>query len=712
MKEENLCLCEVSLGDVVFENVSQQGPSSNDDFVYVDIGSIDRESKAIVEPKLTAIGKIPSRAKQNLRAGDVLISMTRPNLNAVALVPIQLDGAIGSTGFHVLRSKWVSSKFLYYLVQTDAFINEMSSVVQGALYPAVRPKDISSFKFLLPSTFQQSRIVEKLEELLSDLDTGVAELKAAQKKLVQYRQSLLKAAVEGKLTEQWRNNRYASSPQYLTNQERGTTANDTAANTPLSPRGRGGGGEGATTFGLTHSAWLRDRARELRKAQTPQEQALWQQLRAKRFSGFKFRRQQVIGRYIADFVCFEKKLVIELDGGQHSDTKQADEQRDRWLNAQGFRVLRFWNNQWQSQQVGVLDAIWQALHENKPTPPLPNPSPTRGEGLSLAAAVDIEGESGSQPDTSFYLDERGAGEEEENGAQLLERILKQRRAHWEAKHLVKFQAQGKTPPKGWQDKYPEPIKPDTSNLPELPEGWVWASLDQCAMDESAITDGPFGSNLKSSHYQEAGPRVIRLQNIGDGVFLDAKAHISRDHYEELTKHAVEEGDLVVAMLGEVLPRACIVPLGVSPAIVKADCARIRLNKNLAIPKVLISQLNSKPIRDVVLQFVKGIGRPRINLRHIRAIPVAICPMEEQLEIEKALVDAQNAIAEQLKAIELSLKQSAAQRKNILKAAFSGQLVPQDPNDEPARVLLERIRAERVTQQAGNPSKKRSSKTAS
>lgn len=283
----------------------------------------------------------------------------------------------------------------------------------------------------------------------------------------------------------------------------------------------------------------------------------------------------------------------------------------------------------------------------------------------------------------------------ETGAQLLERILQERRVHWEAKQLAKFAQQGKTPPKDWQKKYPEPLAPDTTELPELPEGWVWASVDQCSLDEFAITDGPFGSNLKSSHYEETGPRVIRLQNIGDGVFIDAKAHISEEHYKELKKHAVEKNDLVVAMLGEVLPRACIIPSGVSPAIVKADCARIRLNTNLAIPHVVMSQLNSKPIRDVVLKFVKGIGRPRVNLGHIRAIPLAVCSMEEQREIARALVDAESSIEEQMKAIDHSLKQSTAQRQNILRAAFAGQLVPQDANDEPASVLLERIRAKRA-----------------
>jgi type I restriction enzyme S subunit len=167
------------------------------------------------------------------------------------------------------------------------------------------------------------------------------------------------------------------------------------------------------------------------------------------------------------------------------------------------------------------------------------------------------------------------------------------------------------------------------------------------------------------------------------VFLDTKAHISQNHYEKLTKHAVEEGDLVVAMLGEVLPRACIVPPGVSPAIVKADCARIRLNEDLARSKVLMSQLNSKPTRDVVLKFVKGIGRPRVNLGHIRTIPVAISPMEEQLEIEKALADAQHLVEEKLKAIELSLKQAAAQRQNILPPSLANWFRKTQATNPPA-----------------------------
>jgi type I restriction enzyme S subunit len=122
-----------TLGELADVAVEQTGPTA--DFVYVDISSIDRESKKIIDPKPLTLSQAPSRAKQLLKAGDVLVSMTRPNLNAVALVPEQLDGAIASTGFHVLRSGWLNPEFLLALVQTQSFVDAMSAVVQGALYP-------------------------------------------------------------------------------------------------------------------------------------------------------------------------------------------------------------------------------------------------------------------------------------------------------------------------------------------------------------------------------------------------------------------------------------------------------------------------------------------------------------------------------------------------------------------------------------------------
>ena len=194
---------EVSLSDVATSQIDRFGPTESP-FVYVDISSVDRETKRISDAKSLEVEAAPSRAKQRLKVGDVLVSMTRPNLNAVAMVSSEFDGAIGSTGFHVLRTEFVEPKFLFYLVQTRAFIEAMSVCVQGALYPAVRPKDIESFKFFLPSSAEQHRIVAKIEELFSELDQGVASLKAAREQLKIYRQSLLKNAFEGKLTAAWR----------------------------------------------------------------------------------------------------------------------------------------------------------------------------------------------------------------------------------------------------------------------------------------------------------------------------------------------------------------------------------------------------------------------------------------------------------------------------------------------------------------------------
>jgi very-short-patch-repair endonuclease len=122
-------------------------------------------------------------------------------------------------------------------------------------------------------------------------------------------------------------------------------------------------------------------AKALRANMTEAERRLWYFLRAHRFKGMKFKRQAMIGRYIVDFVSFQRRLVIEVDGGQHADS-EADGRRARWLEGQGFRVLRFWNNEVLSNSGGVLDVIMAASTNPSPGTPLRGapPSPTRGEG--------------------------------------------------------------------------------------------------------------------------------------------------------------------------------------------------------------------------------------------------------------------------------------------------------------------------------------------
>ena len=201
-----------TIGVVVEEKVSQSGPTAGDEFTYVDISSIDNRTKRIISPKAIRREEAPSRARQVLETGDVLVSMTRPNLNAVALIASDLDQSIGSTGFDILRSKFAEPFWLFYAVQTNDFVQAMCRAVQGALYPAVRPHDIRSYLISLPPLAEQRRIVAKLEELFSDLDAGVAALERAKVKLKRYRAAVLKAAVEGRLTAEWREKHPATEP--------------------------------------------------------------------------------------------------------------------------------------------------------------------------------------------------------------------------------------------------------------------------------------------------------------------------------------------------------------------------------------------------------------------------------------------------------------------------------------------------------------------
>jgi len=104
-------------------------------------------------------------------------------------------------------------------------------------------------------------------------------------------------------------------------------------------------------------------ARQLRKAQTDAELTLWARLRNKQLERVKFRRQQPIGPYIVDFVSFERKLVVELDGGQHSgkEARERDEERTTWLKGEGYQLLRFWNSEVLTNTEGVLERIREAL---------------------------------------------------------------------------------------------------------------------------------------------------------------------------------------------------------------------------------------------------------------------------------------------------------------------------------------------------------------
>lgn len=215
------------------------------------------------------------------------------------------------------------------------------------------------------------------------------------------------------------------------------------------------------------------------------------------------------------------------------------------------------------------------------------------------------------------------------------------------------------------------------SVPNAP--WPVVPLGELAASEPAsITDGPFGSKLKSAHYTASGPRVVRLTNIGEMVFVDAKVHISEAHFDSLKRHRVFPDDLVIAALGENPPRACMIPDWLGPAIVKADCIRFKCGPRI-LPKFMLYALHQPELRRHAKSIIHGVGRPRLNLGEIKSLPIPLPPLPEQrrivAEIEQQFTRLDAGVAA-LRRTQANLKRY---RAAVLKAACEGRLLSSDSN---------------------------------
>ncbi|NRN14290.1 MULTISPECIES: restriction endonuclease subunit S [Serratia] len=186
-----------TIGDISVR-CSQRVPDENEQFIYVDIGSINRELKVIENPQYLIGKDAPSRARKEIKAHDIIVSLTRPNLNAVALVSEKYDEQIASTGFEVIRPTLVESRYIFALVRSRHFIDTISGLVQGALYPAAKSSDVQSYEFPLPPLAEQKIISEKLDTLLAQVDSTKARLEQIPQILKRFRQAVLAAVVDGK----------------------------------------------------------------------------------------------------------------------------------------------------------------------------------------------------------------------------------------------------------------------------------------------------------------------------------------------------------------------------------------------------------------------------------------------------------------------------------------------------------------------------------
>lgn len=175
-------------------------PLQDEKFTYLDISSIDNELNRIVDPKIYYGKDAPSRARQRVKAGDILFSTVRTYLKNIATVPAIYDNQIASTGFCVLRSApEIDNQYLFYFTLTKPFLSALAELQRGTSYPAVRDSDVREQLIPLAPLAEQQRIVAAIETHFTRLDAAVAALKRVQANLRRYRASVLKAACEGRL---------------------------------------------------------------------------------------------------------------------------------------------------------------------------------------------------------------------------------------------------------------------------------------------------------------------------------------------------------------------------------------------------------------------------------------------------------------------------------------------------------------------------------
>ena len=279
------------------------------------------------------------------------------------------------------------------------------------------------------------------------------------------------------------------------------------------------------------------------------------------------------------------------------------------------------------------------------------------------------------------------GRDYEPAGQLLARILSERRARWQSQ-----EKRGR--------KYKEPAAPDTSNLPKLPDGWVWCSVAQLA----SVGTGSTPLTSKSQFYQDGTVPWITSAALNHPNIASPNGFVTEQAVRECRLTFYPTHTLLVAMYGEGRTRGKCSELLVRSTINQAIAA-ISMEESASdcrqYTKLFLSN-NYEETR----RLSSGGVQPNLNLGLVRQIAIPLPPLAEQFRIV-ADVDRRLSVIQQAEAaVEANLARADRLRQSILKQAFSGRLVPQDPNDEPASVLLERIRAEREAAQAAAKSKRK------
>ncbi len=299
----------------------------------------------------------------------------------------------------------------------------------------------------------------------------------------------------------------------------------------------------------------------------------------------------------------------------------------------------------------------------------------------------------------------------ETAEQLLERIKKERETHYfskleEWKISIAAWKQNKNVGK-------RPNKPN--NLKELPllssiklsilsnnkptDGWKWVTLDKiCASDRHAIKAGPFGSALKKEFYVKEGYKIYGQEQVISGNHSCGDYYINKEKYEELASCKISACDILISLVGTV-GRVLILPENCKEGIINPRLIKISLNLNFYRPEFFKYFFESIFIKSLYKSMAKGTTMDVLNLSIIQDLPFPLCSLLEQDKIIRELQSKFSVLENIEEKIERNLQKAEALRQSILKKAFSGKLVTQDPNDEPASLLLDRIRSDKELQKA-------------
>ncbi len=279
---------------------------------------------------------------------------------------------------------------------------------------------------------------------------------------------------------------------------------------------------------------------------------------------------------------------------------------------------------------------------------------------------------------------------EETGEELLGRILAERRKRWEAEQLAKFEARGRRPPRNWKAKYKEPISPDTSALPELPTGWCWATVDQVSVRMR---------NGRSVRGRPGGFPVLRLSAVTGAVLDDRDIKEGDWEPEEAEPFRVRHGDFFVSRGNgslDLVGRASFAGDDVGDVAFPDTMIRVTFTcRQLVRTRFAAVIWSSQFIRRQIMECAKtSAGIYKINQSDLRRVILPVPPVAEQDRITDSYREFESARSHLANRITVSCQHTSALRQSILKRAFKGRLVPQNPDDEPVSGVLHRIRAEK------------------